>query len=194
MRHELYLHTVELADQIIDLPADGGVLELLVGVEVPEGEEVAFDAHEGEPFDPVVDLLPHGLRVDDELEDPSVLQADQQLVVVLLVHVLVQLLHLPQREVYEGVLGLDEDLVVAEDEGDVFVLAVDEFAAYELVVDQHRRLPLNSLVFLYAQLLPALFRLHVVISGWSGRYLVSASSSLACFLSALSSFPPKLTT
>ena len=194
MRHKLNLHAIELPDKIVNPPANGRVLQLAIGLEMPKCEEVAFESQKGKLLNAVVDLPPHGLGIDDEFEYAAVFETDEQFVVVLLVHVLVQLFDLAQREVHQAVLRLYEDLVVAQDERHVFVLAVYQFAAHELVVHKDWGLAFDSLVFLYAQLFPALLRLYVVIPRWEGRYLVSASSSLACLLRAVSSFPPKLTT
>jgi len=134
MRHKLDLHPVEFSDQLIHVPADGRLLHLLVGFEVLVGEEVVLHSHEGKFFDEVIDLLPHAFGIDDELEHPAVFESNQQFEAILLIHVFVQFVDFADRKTYQTVLGFDEDLVITEDEGHIFVFAVDELASHEFVV------------------------------------------------------------
>ena len=130
---------------------------------MPEREEVPLDPHKRKLLNIIVYFPPHQLGIDAELEEPAVLEANQQFVVVLVVGVLVQFFDLAEREVDQSLAEFEHDLVVTEDEADLVVLAVDGLAAHEFTVHQDGHFSFHHLVLLYPQLLPTLLRLHSLV-------------------------------
>lgn len=193
MGHEFHSESHKLLDNVVCLPSSVGLLDLSVVFIVLECEKVLFGLDEGEHLDVLVDLLPYGFGVDLELEQASVLESDQQLMVVFFVGVFVQFVDLAQREMQQLVNSLDEDLVIAQDKRHLHVMPERIFRQHEFTIDQDRHLPLHCLVPLDPEVLPTLPHLHEVVPFLLDVYLTSPSSSTGSFLADPCSLPPKLT-
>ena len=122
MRHKLDAQPHKLLNKIKGLPSAIDLFQLLIRLVMFKSKELFFIPHKSKRLDIIVYLFRHGLSIDFEFKDPTVFQAYQHLVLVLLVCVFMQFLDLTQRKMDQTVHHLYVNLVITQNKEDADVV------------------------------------------------------------------------